>query len=144
MIPWYWPNLYLNAQTPKKRQKQVMMYITIAVHSGQIAFYYLIFSMLLKKGDGERIMRQYKYMMLYCKVDGSHSTNYSLECLYHFFLMFTLLSQRDSEHFVWNRFVNNSGKKAANIPIDEGTKHDNNAINQGIRNIGPNVTENAV
>ena len=89
-------------------------------------------------------MRQYKYMMLYCKVDGSHSTNYSLECLYQCFLMFTLLSQRDSEHFVRNRSVNNSGKKAANIPIDEGTKHDNNAINQGIRNIGPDVTENAV
>ena len=37
-----------------------------------------------------------------------------------------------------------SGKKGANIPIDEDTEHDNNAIKQGIRNLGPNVTENAV
>lgn len=35
-------------------------------------------------------------------------------------------------------------KKAANIPIDEDTEHESNAIKQGIRNIGPNVTKNAV
>lgn len=58
--------------------------------------------------------------------------------------MFALLSQRDSKQFVWNRSVNNSSKKAANIPIDEGTEHESNAIKQGIRNIGPNVTKNAV
>ena len=89
-------------------------------------------------------MRQYKYIMLYCKADGSHSTKYSLECLYQFFLVLALLSERDSERFVWNRSVNNSSNKGANIPIDEDTEHDNNAIKQGIRNLGPNVTENAV
>ena len=94
-------------------------------------------------GDGARIMRQYKYI-LYCKADGSHSTKYALECLYQFFLLRGLLSQRDSERFVWNCSVNNSGKKGANIPLDEDTEHDNNAIKQGIRNLGPNVTENAV
>ena len=55
-----------------------------------------------------------------------------------------LLSQRDSERFVWNRSVNDSSKKGANIALDEDTEHDNNAIKQGIRNLGPNVTENAV
>ena len=58
--------------------------------------------------------------------------------------MAALLSQRDSEQFVWNHSLNHSGKNAANIPIDEDTKHDNNTIKQGIRNIGPYVTENAV
>ena len=35
---------------------------------------YFLFSNILyviKEGDGERIMRQYKYIMLYCKADGS-------------------------------------------------------------------------
>ena len=68
----------------------------------------------IKEGDGARIMRQYKNIMLYCKADRSHSTNYALECLYQFFLVRGLLSQRDSEPFVWNRSVNNSGKKGAN------------------------------
>lgn len=107
---------------------------------------FLFFNFLdaIKEGDGARIMRQYKYIMLYCKADGSHSTKYALECLYQFFLVHALLSQRDSERFVWNRSVNNSGKKGANIPFDEDTEHDNNAVKQGIRNLGPNVTEKAV
>lgn len=75
---------------------------------------FLFFNFLdaIKEGDGARIMRQYKYIMLYCKADGSHSTKYALECLHQFFLVHALLSQRDSERFVWNRSVNNSGKKA--------------------------------
>ena len=89
-------------------------------------------------------MQQYKYIMLSCKANGSHSTKYALECLTQFFFVFALLLQRDSEQFVWNRSVNNSGKKAPNIPIDEDMEHESNAIKQGIRNIGPNVTENAV
>lgn len=98
----------------------------------------------IKEGDGARIMRQYKYIMLYCKADGSHSTKYALECLYQFFLVNALLSPRDSEQFVWNHSVNNNGKKGTNIPLDEDTEHSNNSIKQGIRNLGPNVTENAV
>lgn len=106
---------------------------------------FLFFNFLnaIKEGDGERIMQQYKYIMLYCKANGSHSTKYALECLTQFFFVFALLSQRDSKQFVWNR-SSNRGKKAANIPIDEDTEHESNAIKQGIRNIGPNVTENAV
>ena len=107
---------------------------------------FLFFNFLdaIKEGDGAWIMQQYKYIMLYCKADGSHSTKYALECLYQFFLVRGLLSQRDSERFAWNCSVNNSGKKGANIPLDEDTEHDNNATEQGIRNLGPNVTENAV
>ena len=89
-------------------------------------------------------MRQYKYIMLYCKSDGAHSTKYSLECLYQFFLVHALLSPRDSERFVWNRSVNNIGKMGTNIPLDEATEHSNNFIKQCIRNLGPNVTEKAV
>jgi len=107
---------------------------------------FLFFNFLdaIKEGDGLRIMRQYKYIMLYCKSDGTHSTKYSLECLYQFFLVNALLSPRDAERFIWNRSVNNIGKKGTNIPLDEATEHSNNFIKQGIRNLGPNVTEKAV
>ena len=89
-------------------------------------------------------MRQYKYIMLYCKSDGTHSTKYALKCLYQFFLAHFLLSQGDSERFIWNRPVNNAGKIRTNIPLYEATEHSNNFIKQGIRNLGPNVTEKAV
>ena len=89
-------------------------------------------------------MRQYKYFMLYCKADGTHSTKYALECLYQLFLVYALLTPRDGERFVWNRSVNNHGKKACNIPLDESTEHSNNFIKQCIRNLGPKITEGAV
>ena len=70
------------------------------------AFLFFNFLDAIKEGDGSRIMRQYKYIMLYCKSDGTHSTKYALECLYQFFLVHSILSQRDSERFTWNRSVN--------------------------------------
>jgi len=107
---------------------------------------YLFFNFLdaIKEGDGDRIIRQYKYFLLYCKADGTHSTKYALECLYQLFLVYALLTPRDSERFVWNRSVNNHGKKACNIPLDEATEHSNNFLKQCIRNLGPNITEAAV
>ena len=94
--------------------------------------------------DGMRIMRQYKCIMLYCKADQNHSIKYALECLYQIFLVYTLLSPRDSEHFIWNRSVNNACQKVSNIPLDLDVEHSNNCIKQGIKNLGPNVTEKAI
>ena len=107
---------------------------------------FLFFNFLdaFKEGDGMRLMRQYKYFMLYCKADDPHSTKYALECLYQFFLIYAVLSPRDSERFIWNRSVNNHGKKGNNIPLDEATEHSNNYVKQGIKNLGPNLTEEAI
>ena len=107
---------------------------------------FLFFNFLdaIKEGDGLRLMRQYKYFMLYCKADGHHSTKYSLECLYQFFLISSLLSRRDSERFICNRSMNNHGKKGTNIPLDEATEHSNNFVKQSIKNLGPNLSEAAI
>lgn len=98
----------------------------------------------MKEGDGERIMRQYKYIMLYCRADGSGSAKYALECLYQFFLVHALLSPRDSERFVWNRSVNNHNTRGTNIPLDLDVEHSNNFLKQCIKNLGPIVSEGAV
>lgn len=82
--------------------------------------------------------------MLYCKADRAHSTKYALKCLRQFFLVYAVLSPRDSERFTWNQSVNNTGQKGANIPLDEDTEHSNNFTKQGIKNLGPNLTEGAV
>ena len=71
----------------------------------------------IKEGDGARAMRQYKYFLLYCRGDESHSTKYALEILYQFFLVYALLSKRDRERFIWNQFVNNDTVKGGNIPL---------------------------
>jgi len=96
------------------------------------------------EGDGLRTLRQYKYMLLYCKADNQHSFKYGLECLYQFFLVFAILSPRDRERFTWNRSINNGGGVGKNVALDLDVEHSNNYLKQAIKNLGPNLTENAV
>lgn len=105
--------------------------------------FFLNFLDAIKEGDGARLMRQYKYLMLYCKAD-SHSSKYALECLHQLFTTMALLSPRDSERFVWNRFVNNANMRGTNIPLDLDVEHSNNVVKQGIKNLGPNLTEKSI
>ena len=117
------------------------MFSTTAAHVWLTVLCFFNFLAAIKEGDGMRLMRQYKYFMLYCKANDPHSTKYSLQCLYQFFLVHSLLSPKDSERFTWNRFTNNHGKKGTNIPLDEATEHSNNYVKQAIKNLGPNLTE---
>lgn len=104
----------------------------------------LIFLDAVSEGDGRRIMRQYKYLLLSCRADGQHSTKYALECLYQSFLVNSLLSPRDIERFVWNRSVNTNGGRGRNIALDLDVEHSNRFLKQAIKNLVPNVTEKAV
>lgn len=96
------------------------------------------------EADGARMMRQYKYLLLYCRADGPSSTKYALECLYQSFLVNAMLSPRDAERFIWNRTVNNSGKPGKNIALDLDVEHSNNFVKQAFKHLGPNLTKNAV
>jgi hypothetical protein len=106
--------------------------------------FFLNFLDAVKEGDGERLMRQYKYMLLYCRADDQGSTKYALECLYQLFLVNSILSPRDSERFVWNRGVSTRGGLGNNIPADLEVEHSNKFIKASIKNLGPNITEKAV
>lgn len=108
------------------------------------AMLFLNFLDAVKEGDGKRLMRQYKYLMLYCKADKSHSTKYALECLYQMFLVNSLLSPRDAHRYIWNRSVNNRGGLGNNIPLDLEVEHSNNFVKQAVKNLGPNVTQKSV
>lgn len=125
----------------KKTQDDVYNYNCALLTDG---LFFLNFLDSISEGDGLRIMRQYKYMMLYCKADGEHSTKYALECLYQFFLIYALLSPRDRERFIWNRSVNNFGGVGKNIALDLDTEHSNHYLKQAIKNLGPNLTERSV
>ena len=58
--------------------------------------------------------------------------------------MQALLSPRDSERICWNRTVNNPDGIGKNIPLDLCVGHSNNYIKQATKNLGPNITEQAV
>ena len=83
-------------------------------------------------------------MLLYFKADKQHSMKFAFECLYQFFMVFAILSPRESECFIWNRTINNSGGHGKNISLDLNVEHSNNYIKQAVKNVRPNLTDKAV
>ena len=98
----------------------------------------------IKEGDGERIIRCIKMFLLHFKQDGSGSTKYALEALFHLFQLFALLSPRLAERLKWNRTVNNKGCLGCNVAMDLALEHDNHLIKDMIRGLGANISEASV
>lgn len=140
------PTPTLDKPKETSEEKKVKKDDTFCYNSALITdgLFFLNFLDAVSEGDGARVMRQYKHMLMYCRADTKHSTKYALECLYQFFLVFALLSPRDSERFTWNRTVNNSGVIGKNIALDLDVGHSNNYLKQAMKNLGPNLTEKAV
>ena len=95
------------------------------------------------EGDGERSIRCWKFFLLHFKEEKS-TTKYSLEALYLLFQVYSLLPPAEAHSLVWNRTVNNKGGPGKNVALDLDLEHDNNDLKQPIKNLGPNVTEDAV
>ena len=49
--------------------------------------FFINFLDAVKEGDDVRLMRHYKYSLLYCRADASAINKYALECLYQSFLV---------------------------------------------------------
>ena len=76
-----------------------------------------------RMGDGKRLMRMYKYMLLHFKASGKQK--YSYQVLRLLAKVNCFLSPQLSYDLVWNRFVNKSGKQGGNIEIDREVEHQN-------------------
>lgn len=131
-----------NSSKPRTSETRKEEHIDDALLTDGLLF--LNFLDATSEGDEARILTQYKHMLLYCKADNQHSTKYALECLYQFFLVFALLSPRDSERFTWNRTINNVGRLGKNVALDLDVEHSYNYIEQAVKNLGRNLTEKAV
>ena len=93
----------------------------------------------IKEGDGERTIRCIKMFLLHFKQDGSGSTKYALEALFHMFQIIALLSPREAERIKWNRTVNNHGRSGCNVAMDLALEHGNHLIKDMIRGLGANI-----
>ena len=98
----------------------------------------------IKEGDSDRIIKCIKMFLLHFRQDGSGSTKYALEALYHLFQVQALLSPREAERLKWNRTVNNQGGDGNNVAMDVALEHDNHAIKDTIRGLGTNISEESV
>lgn len=104
---------------------------------------YMNFIDAVAEGDGDRIIRFWKFLLLHFYSDKG-STKYAIEALYLQLQQQALLSPRQAYRQRWNRGANNHSGSGKNVPLDLEVEHDNNAIKEGIRKLGPNLTRAAV
>ena len=133
-------SLQKDTHSPSKKIDDMFNYNCALLSEG---LFFMNFLDAVSEGDGERLIRQYKFLMLLCKADDPHSTKYALESLYQLLLVHGL-PEKEAEVLMWNRSVNNHGGPGRNIPNDLEVEHSNNYIKQGMANLGVNVNEKAV
>ena len=85
-----------SATPPTKFADDMFNYNAALLSEG---LFFLNFLDAVSEGDGMRILRQYKYLMLLCKADDPHSVKYALESLYQLFLA-DGLSEKEAEIFI--------------------------------------------
>ena len=117
----------------------------VFVHSTELLSLSIIwhgFHDAVKEGDGDRILRYWKLLLVIFK--STNNYNYSKEAVslltqYHY-----LFSERQREQLLWSRCVNTRGCRGANIPCDLYMEHLNRRLKTMLQNLGPNVSPEAI
>ena len=96
----------------------------------------------VREGDGERILRCWRYFLLIFKATGRK--NYSIEAFtllsqYHF-----LFSERMRMQLQWSRTVNVHGRIGKNVSCDLHMEHLNRECKGSIGELGANITDNSI
>lgn len=94
-----------------------------------------------KEGDGDRIVRYWRLLMLLFKKQSKH--NYAKESL---FLLHqaVALTARERGQLLWSRTVNTHGRIGCNIPMDLHMEHLNRRLKRVLRGLGSNITQTAI
>ena len=96
----------------------------------------------IHEGDGERILRCWKFMLPYFFATGH--TKYALEAFNLLAHVHAAASPRVAHQMMWSRTVNTQGHQGQNIPIDLHMEHLNRCLKENISGLGANITENTV
>ena len=116
----------------------VYSYARVLCHFASLV---LLFIDAWKEGDGNRVFRYWKILMLHFRAE--HKTKYALESLRLQFQVATLPPYL-SHQVIWGRFISSRGGKGNNVPCDLHNEHVNRAFKDIIRNMGANFTKEAL
>lgn len=124
------------------REKQPDCVYAYASEVLSLGLLYVEFHDAIKEGDGERVMRVWKYLLLLFRA--CHRTNYACEA-------FSLLSQYHvtlpphlAEQLKWSRFINMHGLAGHNISCDLHMEHLNRLAKTAIQGLGANKSRKAI
>ena len=107
-----------------------------------LALLYEEFEDAIREGDGVRVLRCWKFMLLVFKA--GNRTNYSIEALFLLAQYHLFLSPRLAQQLIWSRFINTQGWAGRNIPCDLHMEHINRACKTAVTTLGANLTPKAI
>jgi len=103
---------------------------------------FLEFADAIREGDGNRVHRCWKYMLII--FSGSGNKNYACEAANLLIQCQYTLSPRQSAQLLWSRFINVHGIPGMNIPTDLHMEHLNRLAKEAINFLGANKSEKAI
>ena len=96
----------------------------------------------IHEGDGPRILRCWKFMLIYFKNAGHHK--YALEAFNLLAQVHVTSSPRMKKQLLWSRVVNTRGGAGNNIPVDLHNEHLNRKLKDIVSGVGANIAEDIV
>ena len=103
---------------------------------------YMEFHDAIKEGDGLRVLRCWKYLLLIFKA--SQRKNYSIEAFNLLCQYFYYLSPQMCQQLLYSRFINMQRRIGCNMPCDLHMEHLNRVVKETIQHLGANKTEGAI
>lgn len=107
-----------------------------------LGLFYLEYSDAIREGDGERVLRCWRYMLPMFVSSGRK--NYAIEAFNLLLQHDFSLPPRQAAELIWGRFINTSGLQGRNLPNDLHMEHLNRVVKTAIQNLGSNKTETAI
>ena len=97
----------------EKKDDKIFNYHNARLQCG-LLFYNLIDA--IKEGDGNRLVRCYKLILLF--EYKFHHTKYAFLLLHFFANIYAILPKHQAFIMIHNRFLNKKGTRGGNIPLD--------------------------
>ncbi len=100
------------------------------------------FSDATREGDGERLVRSWKFLMLHFKADGR--TKYAVEAFNLLAQVNATLPPQMAYRLMWNRTCNPKGSDGKNISMDLRNEHLNRVFKDDLNTFRANISEKSV
>ena len=133
-------NYKLNFKSPPEPSSDGVYVYCVEMLS--LGLFYVLFKDAIKEGNGEEVLRCWKYFVPIFKASGR--TNYSIEAFLTLYQCHYTLSPRLSHQLIWIRFINTHGQPGHNIECDLHMEHLNRLCKTSIKSMGANKTEKAI
>ena len=117
----------------------VFNYSRTALSMGMLAY---DFTDARQMGDGDRIIRLYKFMLVHFKA--ANKPKYSYQVLRLLAQVDCFLTPRLAYELKWNRFVNKTGQIKHNIEVDREIEHQNRVFKENCGGLRGKVTKKSI